>query len=83
VATIRVEGRRTNDWLIIEGEDNRRGLAAHARKGVGLSTARRRLQALYGADQDLSLEQDCPPAIVSVTAFDACALRAFDVPAVD
>jgi two-component system, LytTR family, sensor kinase len=56
-ASIYVRSRRDESWLVLEVADNGRGLPASRpdREGVGLGSTRRRLAAMYGSDQELSV----------------------------
>jgi len=54
---IEVRSRRDGDWLCVEIRDNGAGLTpGHVRPdGIGLTTARARLERLYGERQELTL----------------------------
>ena len=50
---VRVQAQRTGEKLSLSVEDDGVGLGAEVRDGVGLSNLRARLEALYGADQQM------------------------------
>ncbi|HEX6048594.1 MAG TPA: histidine kinase [Gemmatimonadaceae bacterium] len=55
---IDVHSRRDGEWLVLEIRDNGAGLAPgeRPRDGVGLTTTKARLERLYGARHELTLE---------------------------
>jgi len=54
-ATISVRARREEGWLVIQVIDDGDGLRDAPSDGIGLGSVRRRLDLLYGSQQELSL----------------------------
>jgi signal transduction histidine kinase len=63
---LRVGARRDNGALLLEVSDHGPGITGTLRKGIGLSNTAERLEGLYGAEQELRLE-NAPGGGLTVT----------------